>query len=78
MSPTLFHRNVSILTELILDFEKETSSQKWLTVEFSILYQTPLNTYQHLLHLSSSLIECKNVQVYFHVPETQKKLTLFP
>ena len=43
MSPTLFYRDVSILTELILDSEKETSSQKWL--EFSILYQTPLNTY---------------------------------
>ena len=36
MSPTLSHRNISVLTELILDFEKETSSQKWLTVR--ILY----------------------------------------
>lgn len=45
MNPTLFHRNVSILTELILDFEKETSSQKWLTVR--ILYSLS-DTTEHL------------------------------
>lgn len=49
MSPTLFHRNISILTELILDFEKETSSQKWLTVR--ILYSLS-DTTEHLYNIS--------------------------